>query len=631
MRRASLQRLVVLGVLFLGLQIGSGSTLLASPTGRASALTADERATLIQYAKDTWCSFQSMVLPSGLPADSLSREGASWSGPCMQTTPTDIAAYLWSVLAAERLDLIGAPEARSRLDRTLTTLEGMGRTNGFFLNDLDPRTGATLKLSPIDSSARRPFLSSVDNAWLAVALVMVANAQPLLRDRAERLLEPMDFRFFYDPFEAADPEGHPGQLRVGYWVDDHSFYGHYGLINTEARIASYLGIARGQLPPEHYYRMYRTLPEHLGPQHQSPRGEPREYYGIKVFEGSYDYRGARIVPSWGGSMFEALMVTLFVPEDVWAPRSWGINHPLYVQAQIKYGMEEAGYGCWGFSPASSPRGGYEVYGVKAIGTSSEGYRSYEVGPPVPPRLTPDATGSAHGVVTPYAAFLALRYAPHEAIANLRLLSKSFPIYSPFGFQDSADISTGVISGCILTLDQGMIMAAIANELVDDAMQHLFSDGPIEQAIRPLIAVERFSAGLPGHLAEQPADQRRHRPGLAAGGIADRPDRQRPLAVSQHQLQAPQVVAVEGLVEDQHDRPAGPAGEDRPGQLRPGRLGVEAVVGQGPLEPPLGRRRGGVPRRHRGELTAVAVSGQGHDEAEVGQGLGLVGTNPTFVS
>jgi hypothetical protein len=28
---------------------------------------------------------------------------------------------------------------------------------------------------------------------------------------------------------------------------------------------------------------------------------------------------------------------------------------------------------------------------------------------------------------------------------------------------------------------------------------------------------------------------------------------------------------------------------------------------------------------------VAVSGQGHGEAEVGQGLGLVGPNPTFVS
>jgi hypothetical protein len=40
----------------------------------------------------------------------------------------------------------------------------------------------------------------------------------------------------------------------------------------------------------------------------------------------------RIVPSWGGSIFEVLMVTLFVPEERWAPRSWGINQPLYVRA-----------------------------------------------------------------------------------------------------------------------------------------------------------------------------------------------------------------------------------------------------------------------------------------------------------
>ena len=52
------------------------------------------------------------------------------------------------------------------------------------------------------------------------------------------------------------------------------------------------------------------------------------------------------------------------------------------------------------------------------------------------------------------------------------------------------------SGAILALDQGMIMAAIANELADDAMQHAFSDGQVERDIRPLIAVEEFSAGLP---------------------------------------------------------------------------------------------------------------------------------------
>jgi hypothetical protein len=60
---------------------------------------------------------------------------------------------------------------------------------------------------------------------------------------------------------------------------------------------------------------------------------------------------------------------------------------------------------------------------------------------------------------------------------------------------------GMTSGRILTLDQGMIMAAIANELADDAMQHAFSDGQVEQIVRPLIAVEQFSAGLPGQVIE----------------------------------------------------------------------------------------------------------------------------------
>ncbi|HKM83931.1 MAG TPA: hypothetical protein VJY15_23615, partial [Candidatus Acidoferrum sp.] len=47
---------------------------------------------------------------------------------------------------------------------------------------------------------------------------------------------------------------------------------------------------------------------------------------------------------------------------------------------------------------------------------------------------------------------------------------------------------------------GMIMAAIANELADDAMQHAFSDGPVEKVIRPLITMEEFSAGPIGSIA-----------------------------------------------------------------------------------------------------------------------------------
>ncbi len=53
----------------------------------------------------------------------------------------------------------------------------------------------------------------------------------------------------------------------------------------------------------------------------------RTYMGIPVFEGHYPYRGMRIVPSWGGSMFEALMVTLFVPEETLGAAELGRQPP----------------------------------------------------------------------------------------------------------------------------------------------------------------------------------------------------------------------------------------------------------------------------------------------------------------
>lgn len=126
-------------------------------------------------------------------------------------------------------------------------------------------------------------------------------------------------------------------------------------------------------------------------------------------------------------------------------------------------------------------------------------------PQVPPSLPAHAWSKIkHGVVTPHASFLALRYAPREAIDNLRTLTTRFPIYSQFGFQDSVDVSAGLISGCVLAVDQGMIMAAIANELADNAMQHAFSDGPVEESIRPLLALEEFSVGGAGQVDQLPA-------------------------------------------------------------------------------------------------------------------------------
>jgi hypothetical protein len=447
----------------------------SSPARALVALSPDEQATLERYARDTWRAFDALVQPGGLPADLIRRDGEGRWIPSVHTSPTDIASGLWSTLAAESLQLASADEAGRRLERTLAAVERLERSHGLFFNWYDAGTGARLTTWHVDRKPLRPYLSTVDNGWLAAALMMVRNTHPALRARAEALLAPMDFGFLYEPFDPADPVKHPGLLHLGYWTDDGTYSNTYGMVNTEPRIASYIGIARGQIPAEHYFRIGRCRQPWRGPQEQTPQGVVRTYRGVDVFESHYTYRGMRIVPSWGGSMFEALMVPMFVPEAVWAPRSWGINHPLYVRAQIEHGRAEVPHGFWGFSPASKPEGGYQTYGVDALGADPAGYRSA-------------------GVVTPHAVFLALPFALHEAVANLRALEARFPIYSAYGFLDSVNVSSGRVSDAILVLDHGMILVALANALADRAAQRAFVDPAFEAAIRPLLEPEEFTAG-----------------------------------------------------------------------------------------------------------------------------------------
>jgi hypothetical protein len=193
-------------------------------------------------------------------------------------------------------------------------------------------------------------------------------------------------------------------------------------------------------------------------------------------------------------MFEALMVTLFVPEERWSPRSWGINHPLYVRAQIDFGLNDARYGYWGFSPCCNPSGGYRTYGVDALASDPTGYTSFDrriSQNPVPHNLK---RGFHDGIVTPHASFLALRFAPSQAMANLRKLKGNFPVYGDHGFMDAVNISSGVVSDSVLMLDQGMVMAAIANALADDAMRTVFVDDQMKHVLAPLVGMEEFTAG-----------------------------------------------------------------------------------------------------------------------------------------
>ncbi|MFI0905807.1 glucoamylase family protein [Streptomyces sioyaensis] len=453
----------------------TGPTTFAATAPRARP--ASDTALLRTWFTATYRSITAMRTDFGLTADKIDASRPGTPVPSPQTSPTNVGCGMWSTVAAAGLGVISPSLMHDRLARTVAAVERLERAHGFWFNWYDAHDGSVLTTWPENGDPVRPFLSTVDNAWLVTGLKIAADADPALRPRIARLLDEADWSYFYTPYDPADPVAGPGQLLGGYWPDKpgngEPTGFHYGALNTEPRMASYLGMADGSLPTDHYWHLSRTLLPGMG-QEQQPEGSYVTVDGVRVWQGHYTYRGRKLVPTWGGSMFEALMVPLFVPEAEWSPKSWGTTHRRYVRSQIEHGLMEEKYGYWGFSPASIPEGGYREYGVDAIGMQQDGYNSL-------------------AVVTPHASFLALPQAPDEAIANLEALARDFDMYDDrYGFRDSVNVTTGRVSDALLALDQGMITAALAQHLHYGLLQRPFRTAGFRSRVQPVLNKEHFS-------------------------------------------------------------------------------------------------------------------------------------------
>lgn len=458
---------------------------------------------------------------TGLPADNI-MEGLAKADRSGYTSPTNIAGFLWSILVARELGIIGRGEANKRLLKTLKTLERMEHhaPSGMYYNWYDEATGKALRTWPETGDAVSRFCSSVDNGWLGAALLAIKNLGGAPAVWARRVFDRMRWDAFYNdnsdpahlvragglihggffPYEQDRPDGVYRGTHIGgdpVWLTTH----HYDTAVSETRITTYLGIITGQVPATNYYALWRTFPSSCdwSWQEMRPVGEERSYYGLPVYEGAYTYRGMRVVPGWGGSMFEELMPNVFVPEEKWAPKSWGRNHKLHVRAQREHGLDEAEYGYWGFSPSSNPFGGYREYGVDALGLNPTGYCSDVQSTDYDPGFgdcRPAGNPSPQygdGVVTPHAAFLAMMHEPDEAFHNLVKLRSDFDVYGRGGFFDAVAVRSGTVARRYLSLDQAMIMGAVGNVLGNNVIRRAFSVPAVERKLRPVIGIEEFGA------------------------------------------------------------------------------------------------------------------------------------------
>jgi hypothetical protein len=428
----------------------------------ARELPRDDRAFVRRVASDTWRGLDSFTdREHALPIDNVRFVAASVAPATSRvgdyTNITNVGLHFIAVVAAADLGLLSHAEALARIRATLATLGALEQHEGFFFNYYDTTT--------LERTSN--FISFVDTAWLTAGLIVVRNAFPEVAARATELIDAMDYGFFYD--------AKLGQMSHGYFVHRRARSRfHYGVLYTEARLGYLIAIGKGDAPESAWFEPVRVYPPSCAGQTQEPQGlRWAEAYGRSYYTGHYEWEGVAYVPSWGGSMFEALMPTLVLDERRHAPKSLGANDERHAAIQRRFAAAAPGGPVWGMSPCSVPgkesEDAYSEYGVRPLGM--RGYKG--------------------GVVTPHASALAIAFAPEAAVESLRELAERYDVYGEFGFYDAVDPATGQVARSYMALDQSMVLIALANFLTDGAIQRRFSADPIVERFLPVLGVEDF--------------------------------------------------------------------------------------------------------------------------------------------
>jgi cyclic beta-1,2-glucan glucanotransferase len=260
-----------------------------------------------------------------------------------------------------------------------------------------------------------------------------------IAERAYDYAMEMDFKFLFD----ADRK----LFAIGFQQSTHSLDGsYYDLLASEARLASFLAIAKNDVAVDHWFRLGRTLT-----------------YAA----------GAPALVSWSGSMFEYLMPLLVMrsyPFTVLAQTYHGA-----LTRQIAYGSERGVP--WGVSESA--------YNVR------DRHLTYQYRPFGVPDLALKRGLGRELVIAPYASVLATMVEPTRALANLRVL-EDLGALGRYGFKDALDYTRPdpeneyALVHTFMAHHMGMGLVALTNALTSQVWQRRFHGDPVVRSAELLL-------------------------------------------------------------------------------------------------------------------------------------------------
>ena len=418
--------------------------ILSKPTPpRRPRLSPEERKLAMRYARLHWQYFDTFANASThwLAPDNFQEDPKPETA--MRTSPTNIGLQLLSTVSACDLGFITAAEMAERLELMLRTLERLRRFRGHFYNwyDLhDLRVLEPAYISTVDSgnlcghliAVRRACLEMAGDGEIALRLRAVA-------DRAYDFAMEMDFRFLFD--------GSRKLFSIGYQQSAHTLDpSYYDLLASEARLASFVAIAKDDVPVEHWFRLGRVLTRATG---------------------------ETALVSWSGSMFEYLMPALVMRSFPFTVL--GETYEGATLRQIAYGAERGVP--WGVSESAyNLRDRHLTYQYRAFGV---------------PDLALKRGIGGDLVIAPYATALALMVEPTRAMSNLQA-EERLGVLGPYGFRDAIDYTRPdpgepfALVKNYMAHHVGMSLVAFTNVLTADVWQRRFHEDPLIRAVELLL-------------------------------------------------------------------------------------------------------------------------------------------------
>ena len=387
-------------------------------------ITSKEKEELLEISKRTWLFFDTYIneknnylMPDNFD-ESRKEEITNY------TSSTNVGLSLMAIVSAYNLGFIKQEDALKRIKNIMSTIESLEKWNGHLYNWYNIKT-----LKPL----KPEFISSVDSGnfigylYALKGMLEENNLEVELQNRIQFLIDNTDFSKLYDYDK--------NLFSIGYDVSSKKLIdSYYDLLASEARLASFVAIAKEDIPYKHWFCLGRTCTK---------------------FDGKYG------LVSWSGTMFEYLMPNVIMKnynnsliekscdfvtynQQLYAKKlniPWGISESAFALKDLKYNYQ------------------YKAFGVPWLGLKRG--------------LDDDV------VVSPYSSIMAIENDFEGVLENIAKF-KELDSFDKFGFYESIDFTPSRVQNkknevvkTYMAHHQALILLSINNFLNQNILRKYF--------------------------------------------------------------------------------------------------------------------------------------------------------------